>query len=62
MIDIKDFDLYQIKIDRKYQENITIYYTGYYNLDNINIHSVNYLYLNFNKVDGYIELNNENKS
>ena len=61
MIDIKDFDLYQIKIDRKYQENITIYYTGYYNLDNINIHSVNYLYLNFNKVDGYIELNNENK-
>ena len=61
MIDIKDFDLSQIKIDRKYQENITIYYTGYYNLDNINIHSVNYLCLNFNKVDGYIELNNENK-
>ena len=61
MIDIKDFDLYQIKIDRKYQENITIYYTGYYNLDNIIIHSVNYLYLNFNKIDGYIELNNEKK-
>ena len=58
MIYVKNFEPNQIRTDRKYQEDITIYYTGYVvikNLDNINIHSANSLYLSFNKVDGYIE-------
>ena len=58
MIYVKNFEPNQIRTDRKYQEDITIYYTGYIvikNLDNINIHSVNSLYLSFNKVEGYIE-------
>ena len=51
----------------KYTEsnrNIDIYYVGYItmkNLDYVNIHSVNPLYLIFDKIDGYIEESNGNK-
>ena len=51
----------------KYTEsnrNVDIYYVGYItmkNLDYVNIHSVNPLYLIFDKIDGYIEESNGNK-
>ena len=63
MINIKNFDPNEIKIDRKYYNDFTIYYIGYVTMkDHLNnIHSVNHLCLIFNKVDGYTEKRNENK-
>ena len=48
MDNIKNLDPNQIRIDRKSYKNIIIYYIGYItmkNLDNVNINSVNPLYL-----------------
>ena len=48
MDNIKNLDPNQIRIDRKSYRNIIIYYIGYItmkNLDNVNINSVNPLYL-----------------
>ena len=64
MNNIKNFDSDLLKIDKKAYKNIDIYYIGYITIkdtDYINIHSVNPLYLIFDKVDGYIEESNENK-
>ena len=60
-INIKDFDLNQIKIDRKYYNDINIYYIGHVTVkDYLNIRSVNPVYLIFKRVDGYIEERNGN--
>ena len=50
-INIKNFDLNQIKIDQK----------SYKNLSYVKISSVDPLYLIIDKVDRYIQGNNENK-
>ena len=55
---LKKFVLELVKNDKKLQENIDIHYIGCMtmkDLDYLNIHSVNPLYLIFDKVDGYIE-------
>ena len=64
IINIKNFVLNLVKNDKKLQENIDIYYIGCMtmkDLDYVNIHSENPLYLIFDKVDGYIEEINGNK-
>ena len=64
MINIKNFDPNQIRIDKTSYKNIIIYYIGYITMkdhDNVNIYRVNPLYLIIEKVDGYIEESNENK-
>ena len=57
MINIKNFDSNQIKIDKNSYKNIIIYHTGYItikNLSYVKVNSVNPLYLIIDKVDGYI--------
>ena len=57
MINIKNFDSNQIKIDKNSYKNIIIYHTGYItikNLSQVKVNSVNPLYLIIDKVDGYI--------
>ena len=65
MINIKDFDSSQLKIDKKSYKDIRIHYIGYITIKSIsdyeNINSVNLLYLIIAEVDGYIEENNGNK-
>ena len=64
IINIKNFDLSNIKIDEKSYQNILIYYIGYATIKDskyIKINSVNPLYLIFNKVNGYFEQINGNK-
>ena len=65
MINIKEFDSSQLKIDKKSYKTIGIYYIGYITIKSIidyeNINSVNPLYLIIAQVDGYIEENNGNK-
>ena len=65
MINIKDFNLSLIKIEKKSYKNIGIYNIGYITIKKIddyeNIHSVNPLYLMIGKVIGHIEKNNGNK-
>ena len=55
IINIKNFDPNNIKIDEKSYKNIHIYYVGYVTIKDskyITINSVNPLYLIFNKVNG----------
>ena len=64
IINIKNFDSNNIKIDEKSYKNLLIYYTGYVTIRNseyVKINSVNRLYLIFNKVNGYFEKINRNK-
>ena len=65
MINIKDFDLSLLKIDKKSYENIGIYNIVYITIKKIddykNIYSVNSLYLMIGKVIGDIEENNGNE-
>ena len=65
MVNIKDFDLRLINVDKKSYKNIDIYYIGYITIKSISdyekINSVNPVYLIISDVDGYIEENNENK-
>ena len=64
MINIKIFDANLLKIDKTSYKNTDIYYIGYItikDLDYVNIHSVNPLYLMFDKVDEYIDEKNGNK-
>ena len=65
MINIKDFDLSLIKIDKKSYKNIGIYRIGYITMKRIsdyeNINSVNPLYLMIGEVDRCIEENDGNK-
>ena len=64
MINIKSFDSSLLKLHKKSDKNIGIYYIGYItmkDIDHIKINSVNPLYLIIGEVDGYIEENNGNK-
>ena len=64
MINIKNYDPNQIKIDKKPYKNTVIYYIGYItikNLSYVRINSVNPLYFIINKADGYFEESNGNK-
>ena len=65
MINLKDFESNLLKIDRKHDKGIDIYYIGCITIkkcdDCENIHSVNPLYLFINQASGYIEEKNGNK-
>ena len=64
IINIKDFDPNNIKIDEKSYKHILIYYIGYVTIKHwkyVKVNSVNPLYLIFNKVNGYFEEINGNK-
>ena len=65
MINIKEFDSSQLKIDKKSYKNIGIYYIVNITIKSISdyesINSVNPLYLIIAEVGGYIEENNESK-
>ena len=64
IINIKNFDTNNIKIDEKSYKNILIYYIGYVTIKDSNyvkINSVNPLNLIFSKVNGYFEEINRNK-
>ena len=59
MINIKSVDSSLLKVDKKSDKNIDIYYTGYITIKKIgdceNTDSVNPLYLIVNHASGYIE-------
>ena len=65
MLNAKDFDSSQLKIEKKSYKKIGIYHIGYITIKRIsdfeNINSENPLYLIIGDVDGYIEENNGNK-
>ena len=64
IINIKNFDPNNIKIDEKSYKNIFIYYIAYVTIKGlkyIKTNSVNPLYLMFNKMNGYFEEDNGNK-
>ena len=62
IINIKDFDPDNIQIDEKSYKNILIYCIGYVTIKkDLNIYSVNPLYLIFGDVNGYFEEINGNK-
>ena len=59
IIDLKNFDGWLLKIDKKSFKGIGIYNIGYITIKKIddckNIHSVNPLYLRIDHASGYIE-------
>ena len=56
IINIKNFDPNNIKVDGKSYENILIYYIEYLTIKKgLKIYSVNPLYLIFSKVNGYLK-------
>ena len=65
MINIKNFNVRLLKIDKKSYKGISIYNIGYFTIKKIddreNIYSVNPLYLLVNHANGYIEENVVNK-
>ena len=65
MIDIKNFHLNLLKIDKKSHEDIDIYYIGYITTkkfsDCENIHSVNSLYLIIHSATGHLKDKNDEK-
>ena len=65
IIDIEEFNLSLLKIDKKSYKDIDIYYIGYITIKKIgdceNIYSVNPLYLRITHASGYIKEINENK-
>ena len=62
IINLKHFDSDLLKIDKKHNEKINIYYIGYITIDDCeNIYWVNPLYLLVNHASGYIEEKNGNK-
>ena len=64
-IDLKDFDVRLLKVDKKDYKEIDIYYIGYVSVEKIancnNINSVNPLYLMINEMVGHFEEKDENK-
>ena len=51
-----------IKVDEKSYKNILVYYIGYVTIkEDLNVYSVNPLYLIFTNVNGYFEEVNGNK-
>ena len=64
IINIKDFDSSNIKIDKKSYKNILTYYIAYVTIKDskyVKINSVYPLYLMFNRMHGYFEEINGNK-
>ena len=64
IINIKNFDPNDIKIDEKSYKDILIYYVGYVTIKDskyVKIDRVNSFYLIFSKVNGYFEEINKNK-
>ena len=65
MINVKNFDVNNIKIDENLYKNILIYYIGWIcdnqGFEYVKIYSVSPLNLIFNKVNGYFEEINGNK-
>ena len=64
IINIKNFDPNNIKIDEKSYKSILIYYIRYIKIKDlkyVKINSVNFLYLIFSKANGYFEEINGNK-
>ena len=65
IIDLKDFDARLLKVEKKYYNEIDIYYIGYVTVKNIancnNINHVKTLYLMINEMIGHFEGKNENK-
>ena len=65
IIDLKNFDTWFIKIDKKSFKGIGIYNIGYITIKKIddckNFHSVNPLYLRIDHASGYIEEKSVNK-
>ena len=58
IINIKNFDSDNIKLDEKPYRNIFIYYIGYVKIKDfkyVKINSVNPLYLTFSELNGYFE-------
>ena len=64
-INLKDFDVRLLKVDKKNYKEINIYYTGYMTVKKIanrnNINSVNPLYLMINEMINISEEKYENK-
>ena len=64
-VDLKNFDAKLLKIDKKYYNEIDIYYIGYVTVKKIdnsnNIDSVNPLYLMIDEMIGHFEKKNENR-
>ena len=62
IINIKDFDSDNIKIDEKSYKDILIYYIGYVIIKkDLKIYSLNRFYLILNNVNGYFEEINGNR-
>ena len=64
IINIKNFDTNNIKIDEKSYKDIFIYYMGYVTIKDfkyVKINNVNPLYLIFSEVNGYFEEINKSK-
>ena len=62
IIDVKNFDPNNIKIDEKSYKNILIYYIGHVTIKKyLTVYSVNSLHLIFRYVNGYFEEINGNK-
>ena len=65
MINIKCSDSKLLKIDRKSQKSVDIYYIGYISMKSISLnplyHSAKPVYFTVGKVDGFIEESKENK-
>ena len=64
MINIKVFDPNLLKLDKKSDKNINIYYIGYITVKDSyhkQINRVNHLYLIITEVDGYIKEKNGSK-
>ena len=64
IMNIKNFDPNNIRIDEKSYKNILVYYIGYVTTKHwkyIKIYSVNPLYPIFNKVNGYFQEINGSK-
>ena len=58
IINTKNFDPHNMKIDEKWHKNIFTYYIGYVlikNLKHVKTYSAYLLYLIFSKVNGYFE-------
>ena len=64
IINMKNFDLINIKTDEKPYRNTVIYYIGYVTIKDskyVKVNNVSPLYLLFNKVNRYFEETNGNK-
>ena len=58
MVNIKNLDLNNIKIDKKQHKSILIYHIAYIMVEDLRrpkMNSVKPLYLHINKINGYIE-------